>query len=724
LTLDIHGIRCSACVAHIEKALAAADGISAAGVNFATHQAKVDFDSDRIGPEQIVETIRSAGYDAVISPSSGRSGDGTSSVGQREKSEASSNLQRLLFGIILTTPCFLIGMIESLQFPGWRWIALLLAAPVQAVLGYPFYRGTLSGLRRGRANMDTLVALGSTVAFGLSLVALLNPTGGLIYFDSSAMILSLITFGKWLESRARGKASDAIRSLMDLAPPTAHLIRDGRQVDIPLEQVRVGDLLAVRPGEKIPADGVIVNGASSVDESMISGESVPYEKSAGDEVIGATLNQEGGLTIRADHVGGDSVLARIAEMVRRAQESKANIQRLADRVSGVFVPVVMTIALIALVAWAYADSWEEGFIRAATILIVACPCALGLATPTAIMVGTATGARQGVLIRDAIALEQSGKLDAAVLDKTGTITQGRPRVTNVVSANGEYDDREVLRIAAAAEQSSEHPIGRSVVRHAEESGISVPAAEGFHAIPGLGVVATAEGRETLVGTEKLMEDHRIDPSEAAEVIRKLDQPGGTTVLVAVADRVVGAISTADSPKPDAKEAIAALQRMGVDVFMLTGDYRQTAEAVAADVGIPSNRAMANVLPDEKVEAIGRLRQEGRFVAMVGDGINDSPALASADVGIAIGSGSEVAMEAASITLVGDDLMGVARAIHLSRKTMAAIRQNLFWAFFYNCAAIPIAALTALPPPVAAAAMAASSITVIVNSLRLRRVKLS
>jgi Cu+-exporting ATPase len=602
---------------------------------------------------------------------------------------------------------------------------------VQLWAGWPFYSGAWKVGRHGSADMNTLIALGTSVAYLYSLIATIAPgafadPGELpdVYFDTAAVIIALILLGRLLEARAKAGTTAAIRKLVGLQAKTATVLRDGREVEVPIDAVAVGDEVIVRPGEKVPVDGAIVDGHSTIDESMLTGESVPVESGPGDEVIGATINRAGSFRFRATRVGRDTALAQIVRLVEEAQGSKAPIQRLADRVSARFVPAVIAIALIAFAAWLLAGaSFTSAMLALVAVLIIACPCALGLATPAAIMVGTGRGAEMGVLVRSGAALETAQRLDTIVLDKTGTLTRGEPLVTDVVSADG-FDEDGVLAIAAAAESRSEHPLGEAVVRAAAERGLEVGDTEGFEAAIGHGVTASVGGRRIAVGSARHLAELGIDLSPLAGEAQRLQNEGRTAVYAADGDRAVGLIAIADTLRPEATEAVAELRRLGLEVAMLTGDNRRVAEAIAAAAGI--DRVLAEVLPDQKVAEIRRLQEEGRRVAMVGDGINDAPALAQADIGIAIGTGTDIAMEASDMTLISGDLRGVAAPIELSRQTMRTIRQNLVGAFAYNISLIPVAAGILYPiwgitldPVLAAAAMAASSVTVVGNALRLR-----
>lgn len=728
--LGITGMTCAACAARIEKVLAGAAGVQQVNVNLATNRATVEYDAGQISPRQIKSLVDQVGYQAEVLESS-RDAD-------REKEARQQEIARLkrLFTIsaIFSAPLFLImlGMIFRIPLPQVLHQPLtqfLLATPVQFYVGWTFYRGAYQSLRSGSANMDVLVALGTSAAYLLSVYNSLQPYESVhelhLYFESSAVIITLILLGKLFEAIAKGKTSEAIRKLIGLQPKTARVVRDGQEQDIAIEAVMVGDVLVVRPGERIPVDGVVIDGSSSVDESMLTGESLPIDKTVGDTVIGATINKHGSFRMRATKVGADTALAQIIKIVEDAQGSKAPIQRMADQISGIFVPIVVGVALITLLGWyLYSQSWEAAIINMTAVLVIACPCALGLATPTSIMVGTGRGAEQGILFKGGEHLENAHKVTAIVLDKTGTITQGEPSLTDIIGL-GEFASREqeLLALTAAVEKLSEHPLGQSIVRAAEERGQQLASADNFSAVPGQGISATLAGREVLVGNRRLMQQQGIDLAEFLPQLEGLEEGGKTAMLAAVDGQLAGILAVADTIKESSPEAIVALQDLGIEVYMLTGDNWRTARAIAAQVGIDEEHVLAEVLPENKAEEVNRLKAAGRQVGMVGDGINDAPALATADVGFAIGTGTDVAIEAADVTLMRGDLRSIVDAIRLSRLTMRNIRQNLFWAFFYNSLGIPVAALGFLSPIVAGAAMAFSSVSVVTNSLRLRRVKL-
>ncbi|HLY32567.1 MAG TPA: copper-translocating P-type ATPase, partial [Ktedonobacterales bacterium] len=666
----------------------------------------------------------------------------------RRTSELRHKRDTLLVGIALTLPVVILSMFFMNRFPGENWLLLALTAPVWGYVGWDFHRASIRTLRHFSANMDVLISLGSTAAFLMSVVATIAPqvVGQTTFYDTTALIITLISLGKYLEVSAKGRASEAIRRLAGLRPNSAHVVRDGRERDLPIAQVIVGDELIVRPGEKIPTDGVVLAGESAVDESLLTGESLPVEKQGGDGVIGATINQTGMLHMRATKVGAETTLAGVIRLVEQAQGSKAPIQRLADTVAGVFVPAVLVIAMLTFIGWTVAgyalgfepavvmgqgatSPWIVALVAGIAVLVVACPCALGLATPTAIMVGTGKGAEQGILIKGGQSLEHIQAVNTLVLDKTGTITRGKPELTDTLLApNAALDEGELLGLAAGAERASEHPLARTILAEAQARGaVPATAVDSFHAIPGGGVAARVDGHDLLIGSRKLLVDHSVDTQPLEDATETLESAGKTVMLVAVDGAIAGALAVADTVKVGSTEAIRRLQTLGVDVWMLTGDNQRTATRVAAEVGIPADRVFAEVLPGEKAAQVKRLQGEGRVVAFAGDGINDAPALAQADVGVAMGTGADVAMEAADLTLVKGNLRSLPTALALSKATMRKIRQNLFWAFAYNSVLIPLAiaspaipALRASAPIFAAAAMAFSSVTVVGNSLLLQR----
>ena len=699
----------------MEKALNKLEGVTSANVNLSTNKAVVEFPSGVLEDSQIIEAIEKAGYKAEVE----RDVSSDREKELREK-EIKSLKRSFIISAILTLPLFsamffhMAGQMNILTNGYFQWA---LATPVQFLIGARFYKGAYKSLRGGGANMDVLIAMGTSAAYFYSVY---NIFAGVheYYFEASAVIITLILLGKTFEAVAKGKTSEAIKKLMGLQPKTARVLKDGEEKEIPIENLQIGDIIIVKPGEKVPVDGVIVQGSSSLDESMITGESIPVDKGEGDQVVGATINKFGSFRFEAQKIGKDTVLSQIIKLVEDAQGSKAPVQRLADKISGIFVPTVIGIALVTFIAFYFIDSFNTGLINAVAILVIACPCALGLATPTAIMVGTGKGAENGILIKSGEHLERAHKMDSIIFDKTGTITKGKPDVTDIVSF-GE-DRKEILRISASVEKTSEHPLGEAIVKKAEEEGLALSEAESFSAVPGKGLKASFEGREILLGNRKLMRENDIDLTDREKDIEKLETEGKTAMILAVDGRLTGIIAVADGIKETSQAAIRELQDMGLKVFMITGDNERTARAIGAQVGIEN--ILADVLPEDKASEVEKLKSQGMHVGMVGDGINDAPALAAADVGFAIGTGTDVAMEAADITLMRGDLEGVVTAMRLSHRTMKTIKQNLFWAFFYNTLGIPFAALGFLNPMVAGAAMAFSSVSVVSNSLRLRNFK--
>ncbi len=733
--LAITGMTCAGCVHTIEKQLLAEHGVESAEVNLATGTAKVGYDPSRITVERLTQAVGEAGYAAR------QALEKETPAGEQEEAEAREWTRRFIVSAIFTVPLLVIAMSHgAISFAGMNWVQLALTLPVLFYGGSRFYRAAWASARHLTSDMNTLIAVGTGSAFLYSTTATAAPSWvaapgahqAPVYFETAAAIITLILLGRVLEARARGRTSSAIRKLLDLQAKTARVVRDGAEVDIPLDEVVVGDTVIVRPGEKIPVDGVVTEGASSVDEAMLTGESLPVEKQAGSEVYGATINQTGSFRFEARHVGSDTALARIILLVKQAQQSKAPIARLADVISGYFTPVVIAVAAVTFFAWYFTAPPEQALrmalLNAVAVLIIACPCAMGLATPTAVMVGIGRGAENGILIKSGGALEVSEKIRTIIFDKTGTITAGKPQVTDVV-ALGVMPEEAFLAAAASIENLSEHSLARAVVREAESRGSALEKTESFAALVGYGVEARLRGRDWLLGSERLMRQRGMDTSAAAESGARLSGEGKTVIFVAADGVLVGVIGIGDPVKPGAAKTIAALRADGVEAVMITGDNRQVAEAVAAEVGI--DRVLAEVLPEGKADEVNKLRQPGRAVAMVGDGINDAPALAAADLGIALGAGTDVALETADLVLVRNELSGVSAAIELSKRTMRTIRQNLFWAFAYNVVGIPIAAGVFYPwtgwllsPIIASAAMALSSVSVVTNSLRLRRARLS
>jgi len=715
--LLVEGMTCAACSARVEKALNKMEGVVNANVNLTTNKAVIEYPSGSIDEFDLVNVVEKAGYKAEVEVE--RDLDREKEL--REK-EIKSLKTSFFISAALSLPLFsamFFHMAGIDNILGNGWFQLLLATPVQFGIGYRYYKGAFNSLRGGGANMDVLVSMGTSAAYFYSIFNLFTGVHE-YYFEASAVIITLILLGKTFEAIAKGKTSEAIKKLMGLQPKTARVIRDGIEADIPIEKVEIGDVIVVRPGEKIPVDGIIVEGNSAVDESMITGESIPIDKTIDDEVIGATINKFGTFRFRATKIGKDTVLSQIIKLVEDAQGSKAPVQRLADKISGVFVPVVVAIAVATFLGFYFLKgNLNTGLINAVAVLVIACPCALGLATPTAIMVGTGKGAENGILIKSGEHLERAHKINAIVFDKTGTITKGEPEVTDIYNFH-QWERDEILRIAASVEKTSEHPLGQSIVKKAEEELIKLSDPEEFIAIPGKGLKATLEGKVVLIGNRKLMTDNDISIEDGEDILLHMEEEGKTAMLMGIEGKISGIIAVADQIKDTSKKAIEDLQKMGLDVYMITGDNERTARAIAKDVGITN--VLAEVLPENKAEVVAKIKSEGKHVGMVGDGINDAPALAEADVGFAIGTGTDVAMEAADITLMRGDLQGVVTAIRLSHRTMRTIIQNLFWAFFYNSIGIPFAVLGFLDPMIAGAAMAFSSVSVVSNSLRLKRFK--
>ncbi|MGH3095007.1 MAG: heavy metal translocating P-type ATPase [Streptosporangiales bacterium] len=708
----VHGMTCGSCAARVQKTLGKQAGVTDAQVNFATGVANVDY---RPG-EADVETLRAAidriGYE--LEPLAGE----PARPGAESEQERRTWRWRVWVAWPLAAVVFALSMLAGDQ--QWaRWTVFALTAVVQFVAGWPFLRAAAQRARSLDANMDTLIAMGTLTAFAYSTYTLV--AGGHLYFDTAAVIIAFLLLGRYFEARSKSRASAAIEALLEMGAKEARLVVDGAEQQVPVEQVRVGDVVRVRPGEKIPVDGEVVTGRAAVDESMLTGESVPVDRAEGDRVAGATINTDGVLTVRATAVGSSTALARIVRMVEQAQGGKAPVQRLADRVAGVFVPVVIGVAVLTFAAWALiAGDPTAGMVAAVAVLIIACPCALGLATPTAIMVGTGRGADLGILVKGAEVLEGSKRIDTVVFDKTGTLTRGRMRLTDVEAVDGADDG--LLRMAAAVEDGSEHPIGAAIVAGAAERGLAVPGVEEFASVAGHGVRGTVDGRAVLVGRRELVHAQDLQvPGSLESRVGELESAGRTTVFVGWDGRVEGVLGVADTLKDGAADVVANLHGLGLKVAMITGDNATTAAAIAAQVGI--DRVLAEVLPEDKISEVRRLQDEGNVVAMVGDGVNDAPALVQADLGVAIGTGTDVAIESSDITLMSGELDGVVQAIRLSRRTLRTIHQNLGWAFGYNTAAIPLAALGLLNPMIAGAAMAFSSVSVVLNSLRLRRFNL-
>lgn len=731
----IGGMTCASCAARIEKKLNKIEGVTAS-VNYATEKAKVTF-PETVSPDQLVETVEQTGYTATLPPPPGEQPGEPATV---EQDPVATLRRRLLVSAVLTVPVIAMAMVPAWQFRYWQWASLVLAAPVVVWGGWPFHRAAAVNLRHGSSTMDTLVSVGTLAAFGWSLYALFLGTAGepgmthpfrftlertdgasAIYLEAAAGVTTFLLAGRYAEARAKRASGAALRALLELGAKEVTVLRgsgaDTREERVPVEQLTVGTRFVVRPGEKIATDGVVEEGTSAVDASMVTGESVPVEVGPGDTVTGATVNAGGRLVVRATRVGSDTQLAQMAALVEDAQNGKAQVQRLADRVSGVFVPVVIALAVATLGFWVGAgQGWTAAFTAAVAVLIVACPCALGLATPTALMVGSGRGAQLGLIIRGPEVLESTRAVDTVVLDKTGTVTTGRMAVSDVVPATGE-DAATVLRLAGAVEHASEHPVAKAIAARAAEEG-DLPPVSDFTSTAGLGVQGTVDGHAVVVGRPALLEDWSVSvPEDLAHALDAARERGATAVVVAWDGAARGVIAVADTVKPTSRKAVEELRQLGLRPVLLTGDHETAAREVARQVGI--DEVVAEVLPQDKVEAIRRLQADGRSVAMVGDGVNDAAALAQADLGLAMGSGSDVAIEASDLTLVRDDLRAAPSAIRLARRTLGTIKGNLFWAFAYNVAAIPLAATGRLSPMIAGAAMALSSVFVVTNSLRLR-----
>jgi Cu+-exporting ATPase len=739
VVLPIQGMTCASCVNKVEKALNSAKGVIRASVNFGTERASVEYIPDEVSVRDLKKVVEEAGYQVLEVKEE--------DIVEKERLAREAELYRLklkfILGAMLLAPILFLMYGTSLF---QRWIGLsrevnfflqfLLATPVQFWIGWQFYVGFWKATKHKTSDMNTLIAVGTSAAYLYSLIVTFVPhrimVKGLtmdVYFDTSAAIIVLILLGRFLEARAKGKTSEAIKKLVGLQPKTARVVRDGSEVDIPVEEVSIGDMVVVRPGEKIPVDGIVKEGTSSLDESMVTGESLPVEKKTGDTVIGATINKTGTFRFEATKIGKDTVLAQIVRLVQEAQGSKPPIARMVDVIASYFVPVVISIAIITFIVWYFFGphpALTYAFLNFVAVLIIACPCALGLATPTSIMVGTGKGAENGILIRGAEALEIAHRLSTIVLDKTGTLTRGVPSVTDIIESE-RLNKREILTLAASAEKGSEHPLGEAIVKKAKEEGLDLLDPKDFQAIAGRGIEATVDSKRVLLGNLRLMEEKKISLNGLFDKAERLSNEGKTPMFLAIGRQVAGVLAVADTLKENSKEAVEAFHRMGLEVVMLTGDNQRTAKAIADQIGV--DRVLAEVLPEMKAEEIRRLQSEGRKVGMVGDGINDAPALAQADVGIAIGTGTDVAMESSDITLISGDLRGIVTAIALSKATIRNIKQNLFWAFAYNTILIPVAAGVLFPffgillnPIFAAGAMAISSVTVVSNALRLRKFK--
>jgi Cu+-exporting ATPase len=742
-TLKLRGMSCASCASSIENAINSVPGVNECIVNFGVEQATVKYDPRKTNLEAIQKAVDAAGYSAYpLQEQNLMTGEDDAEKRHRLR-ESRDLMRKVVVGGIISI-VLLIGSLPMMTglhlpfIPAWLhnpWVQLILTTPVQFWCGYSFYINGWKALKRHAATMDTLIALGTSAAYFYSLFPTLFPSffinQGLtpdVYYETAAVVITLILLGRLFENRARGQTSEAIRKLIGLQAKTARLIRNGREVDVPIEEVQIGDVILVRPGEKIPVDGEVIEGASTIDEAMVTGESLPVKKQPGDEVIGATINKTGSFKFRATRVGSDTVLAQIVQLVQQAQGSKAPIQRLADQVTGWFVPAVIAIALLTFIIWFnFTGNVTLALLTTVGVLIIACPCALGLATPTSIMVGTGKGAENGILIKGAESLELAHKIQTIVLDKTGTITQGKPTVTDFVTVNGTANGNEIrlVQLTASVERNSEHPLAEAVVRYAQSQEVALASVKEFEAITGSGVQGIVSGHLVQIGTQRWMSELGIDTQALQQDKERLEYLGKTAIWITVDGQIQGLMGISDAIKPTSIQAIRALQKLGLEVVMLTGDNYRTAETIAREVGI--KRVLAEVRPDQKAATVQKLQSEGKIVAMVGDGINDAPALAQADVGMAIGTGTDVAIAASDITLISGDLRSIVSAIQLSRATIRNIRQNLFFAFIYNVAGIPIAAGILFPifgwllnPIIAGAAMAFSSVSVVTNALRLRK----
>ena len=719
--LNINGMTCAACSNRIEKVLNQTQGVQQATVNLTTEQAHIKYYPSATNTEALIKRIQNIGYDAETKTSSKEQSN-------RKKQELKHKRNKLIISAILSLPLLLVMVvhISPISIPSILvnpWVQLILSTPVQFIIGWQFYVGAYKNLRNGSANMDVLVAVGTSAAYFYSIYEMMmwlthqthHPH---LYFETSAILITLILLGKYLEARAKSQTTNALSELLNLQAKEARVIKENKEIMLPLDKVKVGDTLLIKPGEKIPVDGKVTKGDTSIDESMLTGESIPVEKSSGDSVIGSTMNKNGSIMIEATQVGGDTALSHIIKVVEDAQSSKAPIQRLADIISGYFVPIVVGIAIFTFIIWislVQPGQFEPALVAAIAVLVIACPCALGLATPTSIMVGTGKAAENGILFKGGEHIEGTHAINTVVLDKTGTITNGTPEVTDFSG------DDQTLQLLASAEKGSEHPLAEAIVSYAKEKSLEFLEVDHFEAIPGRGINATIDGKELFVGNRKLMSEKGIQTNEAETNLAQFEKEGKTAMLISVDNELRGVVAVADTVKDTAQQAIQKLHELGIEVAMLTGDNKRTAQAIAKQVGIDT--IIAEVLPEEKASKVAEIQSEGKKVAMVGDGVNDAPALVKADIGIAIGTGTEVAIEAADITILGGDLLLIPKAIKASKSTIRNIRQNLFWAFGYNVAGIPIAAIGLLAPWVAGAAMALSSVSVVTNALRLKRMKL-
>ncbi|MHA1185692.1 MAG: heavy metal translocating P-type ATPase [Candidatus Heimdallarchaeota archaeon] len=728
----VTGMTCATCAINVENALKKVEGVISVGVNLTTRKATIEYVPALVTILMLEKAIKDVGYDVEKTVEE----DALSQRRRLERGERLHYRNRLIFGIILTIPIMIFGMIPFFMMKSWQpYLMLGLTTPVYLFVGWPFFKSAFKAVTHFTSNMDVLVTIGSSAAYFYSIVSLILGTGE-IYFESAAVILTALVLGKYLEAIAKGRTSDSIAKLLGLQAKTARVIRDGNEIDIPIDEVIVDDLVIVRPGEKVPVDGVIIEGNSAVDESMITGESLSVDKQAGDEVIGATLNKNGLLKFRAEKVGKETMLSQIIQAVEDAQGSKAPVQRLADKVAAIFVPVVLVIALVTLSIWlligglfsvtpilsSITVSWyTHAILNTVAVLVIACPCALGLATPTGVMVGSGKGAELGILFKNAESLERTQDINTVLFDKTGTLTKGIPELTDAISFNDNFTDQDIIRLSASAEKGSEHSLGDAIVRAAVMKDLELSDPQNFTAIPGKGISAQVNDKEIILGNEALMIDNKILIEDKIRVKIEELQTNGKTVMIIVYDKeLIGIIAVADVIKDSSIEAVRMLKELDIEVIMVTGDNERTAKAIAKQSGI--DKVYAGVLPEEKVQVVKEVQQTGKIVGMVGDGINDSPALAQADIGFAVASGTDISIETSSVTLMRSDLTQVVDAIELSKSTLKIIKQNLWWAFFFNAIAIPVAAIGILNPMIAAAAMAFSSVFVVSNSLRLKRFK--
>ncbi|MFA5931313.1 MAG: heavy metal translocating P-type ATPase [archaeon] len=729
VTLQVSNMHCANCAITIEKVTKKVNGVKEANVNFATSKATIEYDDSKLKETDLVSAVKNAGYGATVLTQTMT----PEKQNKIQQEELNSIKNTFFFSFAFSLPLFILGMVLmplGVEIPYLPFILFVLATPVQFIVGKQFYLGAYNALKNKTASMDTLIAVGTSAAYLMSVYNFLfNPMGSQ-YFETSAILITLVVLGKWLEAIAKNKTTDAIKKLMNLAPKTAIVIRNRKEIEIPVDDIKLGEIILVKPGERIPVDGIILEGYSSIDESMITGESIPIEKKIGDSVTGGTINKHGTFTFKATKIGENTTLAHIIKLIDDAQGKKAPIQRYADTISGIFVPVVILISITTFLIWYYVFNMGLSFalLTSIAVLVIACPCALGLATPTAIMVGTGMGAKSGILIKGGDALETAHKLKFVIFDKTGTITKGIPEVTNVIQL-GKISENKVLEIAASLEKGSEHPLADAIVEKAKQEKIKLINVKNFKAIPGHGITAELNGKKYFLGNTKLMLKEKINISNAKVKMEKMEEEGKTVMLLSDSKQLIGMVAAADEIKKTSKEAISALEKLGITVYMITGDNERTAKAIATQAGIKN--IFASVLPEEKANYVKKLQENGKYkVAMVGDGINDAPALAIADIGIAMGSGTDVAMEVGNIVLMQNNLTDVARAIKLSKVTIGKIKQNMFWALFYNVIGIPIAAGALyfsfgilLSPIIAGGAMALSSVSVVTNSLLLKRKKI-